>query len=326
MKIGIFTDYTVLKTGIWSTFRGLTACAKVDFKLYATDLIVTELAKKNIEAFKYTGEHLDAVFTHLDYTCLNQLYSISPSALFHVGDWTPAFYKSKMRTRPFSAIIKLYLLRKRLKKLNRKIRLAFVNLEETAQAKKYGFFNSFHLPIGISAEQFPMRKQFDFNTLCFTGAFSYKPNQIAATSLYRLNSDYKLNKKVIIAGYDAHKINLPGVEIFSNLDNISKFLCDRRPVYVSKLPFGSGAKNKIIQALHCACPVICNDNSIDGTVSAYTCGYNSDNSIINRILEICQPENRDSINNQALKTRHLIIQSNSWDAISKRFLGLLKIF
>lgn len=271
INVLLAADFPLEKTGIISTATGLLKGMNgvhlfCDQKISVGDVhaLPMPLTLKNSAKV--------IIFTHLEFSGLKQLISQFPDATVHVGDWPGTYWKSvathesKMKARLGYARTKF-----RLRNLPRNTRFLFVTERDMKAAVKAGFCRSRHLPIGVDGPKRKLAKDFDPKTLCFSGNFRFKPNAEAARRLIKWASAHK-DYKVQLAGFFANDFSgkIPdNVEIFDSVPSVVEFLAERRPVYVSLVRLGAGAKNKILEALSCGCPVIATRESLDSSFAHY---------------------------------------------------------
>jgi hypothetical protein len=157
-----------------------------------------------------------------------------------------------------------------LGRINRNTRLAFVTREDYDDAIIHGFYRALHLPIGVKIPKEPLRNYVDVETICFSGNFRYQPNRDAAQRLLNLARTHLVNHRIILVGFYADDFKGQAgnnVEIYSDVASIVDFLAIRRPIYVSLINYGAGAKNKILEAMVAGCPIICTPESLDSSIN-----------------------------------------------------------
>lgn len=188
---------------------------------------------------------------------------------------------------------------------------------------------------GVDSEYFNYQFSFDKkNTLLFSGAMDYPPNNDAA--IYFIRSVYpeikKSNPKIklIIAGKN------PGREILSLSKNdssieVTGFVEDireyfkRASVYVCPLRWGSGVKNKILEAWAMSVPIVATPISCEGLEVENN--YNlliakSAREFANQVQRLI--DDRHLCKKLALSGRELVVSKYSWQTQAERFENILK--
>jgi hypothetical protein len=186
-----------------------------------------------------------------------------------------------------------------------------------------------HLPIGVAPPKVPQAAQVDVRSVCFSGNFRYRPNREAAQRLLRLAHTQFPELRVILVGFyaDDFKDNVgKNVEIYSDVPSVVDFLSARRPIYVSLIETGAGAKNKILEAMVAGCPIICTSESLDSSIpEAYSIRIvTSDAEVAQQLqkwsLSISQPTLTLESGRLADDTRI----HRSWHSVARLTLDLVK--
>jgi hypothetical protein len=263
-------DFPIAKSGIASTASSILA----EDLLGPTALFSENSLLINDKPARAAGDlgdgFVDLIFTHTEYSGLPALQHRYPEAIFHVGDWPLRHWSSVRRAQPVKGTLATLRCLMRLGRIDRSTRLAYVTEEDTAAAIAHGFSRAFHLPIGVKPPRESLANQVDFQSICFSGNFRYQPNRDAAQRLLRLAEAHFPDLRVILVGFYADDFKDQvgnNAEIYADVPSVVDFLAVRRPIYVSLIDTGAGAKNKILEAMVAGCPIICTPESLDSSIS-----------------------------------------------------------
>jgi glycosyltransferase involved in cell wall biosynthesis len=318
LNIIIVADFPLEKTGIMSTVRGLFPHGNQDsYVLYSNQSIsLNGQTSQPLENRSFTGDTV--VFTHMECKNLQRLISAAPHAEFHVGDWPGNYWHSLIkaggRAKGVLGLLRFYI---RLIGISKKLPLIFVSREDQAKAIEHGFKNARYVPLGINAPTVTRRPRVNIDEICFSGNFRYEPNRLAAISLierFKNIDDFKL----VFVGYYANDLLEfdRTIEIHDNVPSVVDFLAERRPIYVSLIAIGAGAKNKILEAAIAGCPIICTAESLDASVnglSAITV-VESDTDVVAVCRKVRNEEEQWQARTES--TADLLLKTRSWQAMA----------
>ncbi|MGJ7914623.1 hypothetical protein ACI48D_03980 [Massilia sp. LXY-6] len=292
------------------------------YRLYSDQMIsVGQINAEPLPAQRLEGETV--IFTHLEYRSLGRLVSAIPNATVHVGDWAGIYWNSVLKSgKWFKGVAATLRFRYRLLKLSRKTRLVFVSREDTNAAIANGFKESYHIPIGINPPSVPRRSSITVDHVCFSGNFRYEPNRLAALALIKRLKNFP-RIKLIFVGYYANDLRSydEAIELHDNVPSVVDFLAARRPIYISLISIGAGAKNKILDAALAGCPIICTHESLDASVSALASVQMvlDEREVEAKYKEITS--NPSAWNNTTEQVADLLASTRSWSAISNLMFG-----
>ena len=329
----ILTDFNPEKSGIVSTAIGLIGKNPLISKkiIYSYnnpyfDKQISELRLKKI------------VFSHLEHSNISKyLNQINPS-LVHVGDWSLSYrvneFKNKKSLYCLFKLIYCFIRLKIIKKSIVNHKFIFVNKTESDLAKKFGFKNSYHIDIGVELPKKLSNVIFDPYKLTFSGNFDYNPNKEAAIELIDFFKTLPKNYSLYLIGYNANNLKdyvqeKNSIYLFNNVESVIDKLNEFRGVYLSFIGYGSGSKNKILQALGSGCYVIASEKSLDLSLANFKeCifqfnlnkkEWNQDvkNHLENLIL------NKETVNKKTSLMNKFILNSRGWEVQSEKFNLLL---
>jgi glycosyltransferase involved in cell wall biosynthesis len=249
-----------------------------------------------------------------------------------VGDWPLAFRLSEIRyKKSVGSVIKYlysFLILLTYLLCSKNTHYIFVNEKEYISAKNFGFKNALYIPLGVNQPSVPLIQSLNITTICFTGNFNYMPNYFAARDLINAFKNEESIKLLFIGHYSTLLRELSSkIECFSGVESIVDELAKIRPVYVSYLKLGAGAKNKILEALIAGCPVIATPESLDpsmydyDTIFLYTEKNLSSLSIISLIDNISAQKDKYLIKTQVIADK--IKVERSWENLSIFFKSLI---
>lgn len=266
------TNFPIDRTGIYSTGNAILAhWPRHVWRLYSNQS--TSFAGQSprpMTELPADPRQSTLIFTHLEYKGLAQLLKIYPRALVHVGDWPGCYWRSVAQNQSWlrgsAGALASWA---KIAKLPKSARLVFVSEADTAAALQSGFKFAQTLHLGVTPPSVPLADAIDPLTLCFTGSFRYAPNIDAAHALIEWGKQHP-DFQIHIAGFYAKELSRCGSErltLHEDVPSLPNFLATHRPVYVSLLKTGAGAKNKILEALTAGCPIIATPESLDGTTT-----------------------------------------------------------
>lgn len=269
LNVLLAADFPIAKTGIASTASSILAENLLGPLTLYSDLPLSINGMSTRPAVELIDAPLDLIFTHAEYSGLPALQNRFPNALVHVGDWPLRHWDSIRQVQFIRGELGVLRCHWRLRHLNRSTRLAFVTQEECNAAMAYGFVRALHLPIGVTPPKEPLAHVVDVRSVCFSGNFRYQPNRGAAQRLLTLAQTRFSELRVILVGFYADDFKDQAgnnVEIHADVPSVVDFLAVRRPIYVSLIETGAGAKNKILEAIVAGCPIICTPESLDSSI------------------------------------------------------------
>jgi hypothetical protein len=327
------TNGNIKNTGIESVANGLACSFEQKVHFYSTSK-----NDADIPIFKITDfipSQLEIVlFSHLEYNKLvSDIKKIQPKIIY-VGDWILNYRISLFKWKPgLKSFLKIFLSYFRAYRVLFQLRycnLLYVNKNDMLKSQKFGFVNSIYLPLGHS--HIPMdsplvKSSYDSKLIAFSGNFDYDPNLSAANLLINFvstHNDYRL----LLVGKSANKfanIQMPNLEIHSDVESIVQILKHKKPIYVAPVFFGAGSKNKILDAAASRIPIITTIECLDAEfyLKLKKEFY---------ILDECKNFNKQ-LNEFLLKIRNgnwndnkiydLMVRQRYWPVISKDFKTIL---
>jgi glycosyltransferase involved in cell wall biosynthesis len=212
--------------------------------------------------------------------------------------------------------------------VNRSTRLAFVTQEDCNAAIAYGFVRALYLPIGVTPPKEPLADLVDVRSVCFSGNFRYQPNRDAAQRLLKLAKWRFTELRVILVGFYADDFKDQAgnnVEIYADVPSVVDFLAVRRPIYVSLIETGAGAKNKILEAIVAGCPIICTQESLDSSIPLVPSisVVSSDAEVVPKLKNWVLPENQAFLTSESGSLADLTRASRSWNSVAKMTVDLI---
>lgn len=323
-------DFPMEKSGIISTASSILAEeAFGPTKLYSDqDMLINGI--KTRPTRQLGNASVDLIFSHTEYLGLPKLLRRYPTALVHVGDWPLMYWRSLAKNKPVKGRLAEVRCHIRLSRIPRSARLCFVTEEDCDSAVDYGFFRASYLPIGIKSATVPLAPKVDSQTLCFSGNFRYEPNRDAALKLLDLVRSNCPGFTVLLVGFHADDFasyRAPNVEIHSDVPSIVDFLAARRPIYISMIETGAGAKNKILEAIVAGCPIFCTPQSLDASIPAAPSinVVTSDEEAISKLRKVNFANVNEMLNNEATILAEFIQDTRSWRHVAEEIGEMFEI-
>lgn len=209
-------------------------------------------------------------------------------------------------------------------------KVVFVSDVDADYVKKLNHdINTHFIPNGVDINFFKKNddRKIEYNSLIFTGDMAYGPNEDAA--LFLIQEIYPLIKKeidiklYIVGQRPTEKIKQyksKDVVITGFVDDIRAYI-DKAALYISPLRYGSGIKNKVLEAMAMSKIVIGTDVSFDAINIE---DKNNAVKISHKLQEIVTTivgilENIDKYRNIEENARKTIEEQYSWDGISLQY-------
>jgi len=264
------TNFPIERTGIHSTANSILMYLPGDtWRLYSSQSIsVGGQSPRPMSELPAAPGQATLIFTHLEYKGLNRLLKAYPNALVHVGDWPGCYWQTVAQNQSWwkgsAGGLASWA---KVSRLPKSARLVFVADADTAAARQHGFHLAQTLHLGVIPPTSPLAPAIDPLTVCFTGSFRYAPNLDAAMALIEWGKQHPTHH-IHLAGFFAKELSRHASERLSLHDDVPSlpnFQAEKRPVYVSLIKTGAGAKNKILEALTSGCPIIATPESLDET-------------------------------------------------------------
>lgn len=322
-------DFTIEKSGIASTASSILA----EDMLGPTCIFSEQCLSINGSFARgisdLGGVHVNLVFTHAEYSGLAKLQQQHPDAIFHVGDWPLSHWLSVRRVQLIKGALATLRSHWRLRKVNRNSKLAFVTKEDCDSAITYGFSRAIHMPIGVKPPNISLSDKVDSGTVCFSGNFRYPPNRDAAQRLLKLANAKFPEFRVMLAGFYADDFQGfvgNNVEIHADVPSVVDFLALRRPIYVSLIETGAGAKNKILEAMVAGCPIICTPESLDSSipVAASVKIVTCDEDVTSQLHEWGLSSSQNALALESGRVAEDTRVHRSWRSVAKITFNLIK--
>ncbi len=185
------------------------------------------------------------------------------------------------------------------------------------------------IPNGVDIDYFKkLNSQEEANTIIFTGNMSYAPNKDACNFLIEdilpLVKTQIPDIKLYLVGINADKeflrINNKNIVVKGYVEDIRTYI-DKSSLYISPLRFGSGIKNKVLEALSMSKIVIGTDTSFDAIYieDKESCIKVSQNpqEIANSIVKTLK--HIEEYRHIETNARKIIEEKYSWDRISLQY-------
>ncbi len=166
------------------------------------------------------------------------------------------------------------------------------------------------------------------NSIVFSGVMDYGPNEDAA--YYFANEVFpKIKEKIndaefVIAGKNPTQkiieLKSESVHITGFVDDMYKTISSSE-IYVSPLRYGSGTKNKILEAMAVGMPVFLSKVSregIDGLQDGHNCFFIDEENITDVICKALS--NKTKLKNVATNGREYVEKYHSWENVFDKFL------
>lgn len=305
--------------------------SKYPFNVIKQQLNFNMVIDKILEVHKkYDVIHLATPFLFPILDNLNKEI-LNKMILFPIDSFT-YFTKNRLEVSKFYLKPLLYIDLKKWKKLEKNIYKNFYDKVYFVSEKDSQYVNTFEeniktsfIPNGVDINYFKrLNDNFEKNSLIFTGNMSYAPNKDAVRFLlYNILPKVKQNIpdiKVYIVGLNADKefsdIKIKNVFIKGYVKDIRQWL-NKAEIFVSPLRFGSGIKNKVLEAMAMEKIVIGTPISFEGIkgTSAYVVAENDANDFAKKIVEILKNKPGEIQKN----ARKLIEEKYSWDFVRKKY-------
>ncbi len=169
----------------------------------------------------------------------------------------------------------------------------------------------------------PLAVEKDSQAVMFHGNLNYPPNVEAATEFANhvlpliRREDPEVNFHIVGASpaRSIEKLTMqPGIKLTSNLPDIRPVLCSAS-VYVCALRYGTGIKNKILEAMALELPIVCYQASTVGIgciPGQHLLVARDRADFAAKVLELlCNPERARAI---AQAGRDFVVQNFSWES------------
>lgn len=327
------TNGSIKNTGIESVANGLACSFGEKVHFYSTTKNDADIPIFNLNDF-IPGQLEIVLFSHLEYKKLvSDIKYIQPKIIY-VGDWLLNYRISLFKWEPgLKSFLKIFLSYYRACRVLFQLRYCnflYVSKIDMLDSQKFGFVNSFYLPLGHS--HIPMdsslsESSYDSKLIAFSGNFEYEPNLSAAKLLIKFISTYK-DYRLLLVGRSANKFansQIPNLEIHNDVESIVQILKHKKPIYVAPVFFGAGSKNKILDAAASRIPIITTIECLDYEFylelkkELYILdGCKNFNEELNELLLRIS---RDDWNDN--KIYDIIVRKRYWPMISKDFRTLL---
>lgn len=209
-------------------------------------------------------------------------------------------------------------------------KVVFVSDIDSEYIKKINHnINTQFIPNGVDIDFFKKNKgiMVEENTLIFTGDMAYGPNEDAA--LFLIEEIYPLVKnkidiKLYIVGQrpteKIKKYQSENIIVTGFVEDIRTYI-DKASLYISPLRYGSGIKNKVLEAMSMSKIVIGTDVSFDAIDVIHKKNYikisQEASEIANSVVEILK--NIEEYKDMEINARKIIEEKYSWNGISLQY-------
>ena len=115
------------------------------------------------------------------------------------------------------------------------------------------------------------------------------------------------------------------IEAHPDVPSIVDFLAIHRPIYISLLDAGAGAKNKILEAMVAGCPIICTPASLDSSIwpAPSIKIFSSDRDVMAQLSEWNSPACQHALTLESTRLADKTRQQRSWHSVSSMALDLM---
>lgn len=329
LTVLIEADFPLDRTGIQSTASSILRHFPADrWRLYSTqDVVIAGKAAQRPPATA-RGEQVGLIFSHMEYSGLRRLLRQNPGVLVHVGDWPGNYWATVRRNQSVvRGMLGQWRCWVRMLKVSRACRLLFVTDQDTLAARGLGFRQARTLHIGVNPPAVALARDFQPHALCFTGNFRYIPNREAAIALADWASHHP-QFHVHLAGFFASELSElagPQVTLHDAVSSMPDFLAQLRPVYVSLIRTGAGAKNKILEALTAGCPILATEESLDETTATLP-DIQRVGSTADLLARLSELESRQAqVNADAIRLAQEVRATRSWESVARQLADMLQM-
>lgn len=201
--------------------------------------------------------------------------------------------------------------------------------------KSLGIKNVSAIPIGVETKQFPLvRRATQPVTLIFTGILSYIANADAVRHFVRniwpvlKNQLPSVKLKIIGKNPPADIASLPEKDsriIVTGFVPDVATACAGGTIYISPLTYGTGAKNKILEAMSMGFPCVVSPETVIGTTVAdqkEVMVAKNQREFIDKIITLAaDPATQNTLARQA---RRYVEINHSWSKIADEYLATIK--
>jgi glycosyltransferase involved in cell wall biosynthesis len=327
LNVLIEADFSLDRTGIQSTASSILRHFPVDrWRLYSTQDIT--IAGKPAQRLPIPAESIGLIFSHMEYTGLPKLLRQNRGVLAHVGDWPGNYWETVRRNQSLiRGTLGACRSWARILKVPRASQLLLVTDQDTDAAREQGFRHARTLHIGVNPPTVALAPEFQPNALCFTGSFRYIPNREAAVALANW-ADRHPQFHVHLAGFFASELSdLAGSRVFLHnaVSSMPDFLAQLRPVYVSLIRTGAGAKNKILEALAAGCPILATEESLDETTRTLPNIHRVSNTtdLLKQLSELAHQQVQ--VNADAIRLAREVRANRSWQSVASQLADMLRM-
>jgi glycosyltransferase involved in cell wall biosynthesis len=323
-------DFPIAKSGIVSTASSILSEGVFGPTRIFSNVPVHINGESALPLSELGGSPVDIVFTHTEYSELPALVLNYPNAIFHVGDWPLRHWRSVRRTQRVKGTLAALRCLWRLRRLDKRARLAFVTQEDRLGAVDYGFTRALHVPIGVKKPTVPIKSQVDARSICFSGNFRYQPNRDAALRLLKIAKTHLAHYRIFLVGFyadDFKELTESNVEIYADVPSVVNFLAEHRPIYVSLVDSGAGAKNKILEAMVAGCPIICTAESLDSSIHLMPTisVVSRDEEVANQLRDWALSSRQNDLTLESSRLADMTSEHRSWHSVACLMLNGLQL-